>query len=93
MVSYALKQGLAMSPDLPGRLAELRVMPGASLHGESGARELAGLHRQLVRAIQPATPQAVVLIERERLRGGWLRWLGPIPLIRTLTLTSVGCLA
>lgn len=93
MVSYALKQGMAMSPDLPGRLAELRVMPGASLHGESGARELASLHRQLVRAIHPATPQAVVLIERERLRGGWLRWLGPIPLIRTLTLTSVGCLA
>lgn len=92
MLSYALKQGLAMPPEVPARFAELQAASAPAGPSRDGIHVLPVLHRRLVRVIHPATPQAVVLIERERMRGGWLRWLGPIPLIRTLTLTSIVCL-
>ncbi|SOY47879.1 conserved hypothetical protein; putative membrane protein [Cupriavidus taiwanensis] len=62
--------------------------PGAGL----AAQQLAQLHQALARAIAPATPQCITLLDDERRRAHPLACLGPVPLVRALTGTAVCCL-
>jgi hypothetical protein len=87
MARYALQQGMAAAPELVARLAIL-LQANAALD-ESQLRELAGIHRRLAFVIAPARPQAVLLLESERRCRRGLTWLGPIPLIRGLTVTAM----
>ena len=60
--------------------------------GRSASYSLATIHRRLAVAIAPATPQAVTLLDVER-RGAYrFAWLGPVPLIRALTVAAVSFL-
>jgi hypothetical protein len=97
MARYALQHGIAVAPDLIAQLSMLLVAPSdpavgsardeaSSVHGASYA--LAAIHRRLAVAIAPATPQAVTLLDGERRGRSRLGWLGPVPLIRALTLSA-----
>lgn len=55
-------------------------------------QRLAQLHHDLAHAIAPATPQCITLLDDESRRAHPLAFLGPVPLVRALTGTAVGCL-
>lgn len=98
MMRHALGNGLAV----PGTLAqdlhkELGSVLNASL--EADLNQAAGLttdignliaiHRQLSRIVSPASPQTLLLLARERVSGGFLHFLAPLPLIRHVMLAAV----
>jgi hypothetical protein len=103
MARYALRHGLAVPPELISQLASLtrsndssslravpdnnsgRALPAAQ---DNGIFSLASIHRRLAAAIAPATPQAVTLLDPDRRAGQPLAWLGPVPLIRFLTIAA-----
>ncbi|WP_354684114.1 hypothetical protein [Cupriavidus necator] len=58
----------------------------------ASTQQLAQLHHDLAHAIAPATPQCITLLDDERRRAHPLAFLGPVPLVRALTGTAVGCL-
>ncbi|MBO9874270.1 hypothetical protein PG878_09440 [Xanthomonas hawaiiensis] len=94
MARYALEHGLAVPPELIARLAVLvSVAASEGAAGDSDievrAHELAVTHRRLAQLIRPATPQAVFLLDAERRRPHWATLLGPLPLVRALTATSL----
>ncbi len=90
MARYALEHGMAVPPELVARLSALLdgIAPSAA-GSEHGAYELAVTHRRLAQIIRPATPQAVFLLDAERRRRHWATLLGPLPLVRALTATSL----
>ena len=108
MARYALQHGMPVAPELVAQLSPLialdpappgTVMNGAESTGNVPASSdqpslchaLATIHRRLAVAIAPATPQAVALLDIERRRGRFA-WLGPVPLIRTLTICALSFL-
>ncbi|WP_240072416.1 hypothetical protein [Cupriavidus taiwanensis] len=99
MASHALRLGIAMPAGwtmLLGSDHEALAAPSASSQQQAGtglaAQQLAQLHQDLARAIAPATPQCITLLDDERRRAHPLACLGPVPLVRALTGTAVGCL-
>lgn len=108
MARYALRHGMAIPPELVAQLSPLVGIdpdsPGsfasdadstgsgpASPGHPSLCHTLATIHRRLAVAIAPATPQAVALLDVER-RHGRFAWLGPVPLVRTLTVAALSFL-
>lgn len=108
MARYALRHGMPVAPELVAQLSPLIAVdpdaPGTATSGDEGTgngpassgqpslcHALATIHRRLAVAISPATPQAVTLLDVERRRGR-LSWLGPVPLIRTLTVCALSFL-
>ncbi|PZX22692.1 conserved hypothetical protein; putative membrane protein [Cupriavidus phytorum] len=99
MASHALRLGIAMPAGwtmLIGSAHEAAAAPSASSQPQAGtglaAQQLAQLHQELARAITPATPQCITLLDDERRRAHPLACLGPVPLVRALTGTAVCCL-
>lgn len=99
MASHALRLGIAMPAGwtvLLGSDHEAAAAPSASSHPQAGTgpavQQLAQLHQDLARAIVPATPQCITLLDDERHRAHPLACLGPVPLVRALTGTAVCCL-
>ncbi|SOZ35587.1 hypothetical protein [Cupriavidus neocaledonicus] len=103
MASHALRLGIPMpdgwtmllGSDREAAAADAAATPPASPpHAGAGlaARQLAQLHQDLARAIAPATPQCIALLDDERRRAHPLACLGPVPLVRALTGTAVCCL-
>ncbi|MCO4861710.1 hypothetical protein MKD38_08510 [Cupriavidus sp. WGlv3] len=99
MASHALRLGIAMPAGwtmLLGSDHEAAAAPPASSQQQAGtglaAQQLAQLHQELARAIAPATPQCITLLDDERRRAHPLACLGPVPLVRALTGTAVCCL-
>ena len=108
MARYALRHGMAVAPELVAQLSPLLAIDpdpaSTSTNGIEGTatspaspgqpslcHALATIHRRLAVAISPATPQAVALLDVER-RHGRFAWLGPVPLIRTLTVCALSFL-
>lgn len=108
MARYALRHGMAIPPELVAQLSPLVGIDPDSVTAEAGNLEgtsgvtaspgqpslchtLATIHRRLAVAISPATPQAVALLDAER-RHGHLAWLGPVPLVRALTVAALSFL-
>lgn len=108
MARYALRHGMAVAPELVAQLSSLiSIDPDSAIPSTNGiegngnglasspqpslCHALATIHRRLAIAISPATPQAVALLDVERRRGRFA-WLGPVPLIRTLTVCSLSFL-
>ncbi|MEL4889928.1 hypothetical protein PQU63_00725 [Xanthomonas protegens] len=92
MARYALEHGMAVPPELIARLSALLGAGTPDADGgdiEVHAHELALTHRRLAQLIRPATPQAVFLLDAERRRPHWATLLGPLPLVRALTTTSL----
>ncbi|SPD65333.1 conserved membrane protein of unknown function [Cupriavidus taiwanensis] len=99
MASHALRLGIAMPAGwtmLLGSDHEAGPASSASSQQHAGtglaAQQLAQLHQDLARAIAPATPQCITLLDDERRRAHPLACLGPVPLVRALTGTAVCCL-
>ncbi|SPA50485.1 hypothetical protein [Cupriavidus taiwanensis] len=99
MASHALRLGIAMPAGwtmLLGSAHEAVAAASASSQQQAGtglaAQQLAQLHQDLARAIAPATPQCITLLDDERRRAHPLACLGPVPLVRALTGTAVCCL-
>ncbi|WP_200894036.1 hypothetical protein [Xanthomonas sp. MUS 060] len=90
MARYVLEHGMAVPAELIARLSILleSALPGMET-SEHYAHELALTHRRLAQIIRPATPQAVFLLDAERRRRHWASLLGPLPLVRALTVTSL----
>lgn len=90
MARYALQHGLPVHPELIAR--QLALAPAERPQTPGDYRELAVLHDRLARAVAPATPQGITLLDRRRVQTQGLAWLGPVPLIRMLTLAAAGFL-
>jgi hypothetical protein len=52
--------------------------------------QLGKAHAQLVKLVQPATPGALIYLaeQRAKKRSSWLRFLGPVPLVRGLVIVA-----
>ncbi|MGN8133169.1 hypothetical protein ACTJLC_00370 [Paraburkholderia sp. 22099] len=61
-------------------------------HSTSAQHALASIHRKLAALIAPATPQAVTLLDEQHRLTRPLGWLGPVPLIRLLTVAAISFL-
>jgi hypothetical protein len=95
MACHTLQQGLAIAPELVARLATLLQSGSESecdgageMADESVLLELAEIHGQLTCVVAPATPQGIVLLDPQRARQRYA-WLGPVPLIRMLTIAAI----
>ena len=102
MARYTLLHGLAVPPEMIAELARL-TEPPADAFGRADAdkaanalgaraRELASIHGKLTHIVAPATPQGITLLDTHRRQGRRFGWLGPVPLIRALTVTAIGFL-
>lgn len=92
MARYCLHKGLAVPPESIAQLSALQPT-APEPQAQANPRTLALLHQKLARAVAPATPQAIVLLDPDYVASQRFTWLGPVPLIRALTLTAVGFLA
>lgn len=102
MVSYAQDQGKVIPPGVLQTLDYLRStkyrLEQQLEDGEVEARnveadvlsleDLGGIHQALSETISPATPSAVVLMEKTKKAGG-LRLLGPVPLVRKMMMVTI----
>jgi hypothetical protein len=94
MVRHILQQGLAIAPELVTRLATLLAISAASRRddeamGSNAIFALTDIHCKLTTAVAPATPLCIVLLDPQRLAVQRFAWLGPVPLIRMLTVAAL----
>jgi len=97
MVRYILQQGLAVAPELVARLATLGAISAAARRAGTPLDPhtifaLTDIHGKLTSAVAPATPLGIVLLDPQRLAGQRFTWLGPVPLIRMLTVAALSFL-
>lgn len=98
MARYALHHGLPVAPELIAQLSALlgKTTQNIPAAAQDSTREhayaLAAIHRKLSTVIAPATPQAVTLLDAQHRERRALGWLGPVPLIRLLTIAAIGFL-
>ncbi|KPC52576.1 hypothetical protein [Amantichitinum ursilacus] len=90
MVRYLLQHGMPVAPEGVARLVALTTDQPV-LTAQQNA-ELVHLHQKLARAVAPATPQGITVLDQEKLRASPWSWLGPVPLIRRLTLNALAFL-
>ncbi|AXL49985.1 membrane protein [Paraburkholderia caffeinilytica] len=64
----------------------------APRYAGTSQHSLASIHRKLAALIAPATPQAVTLLDAQHRLGRPFAWLGPVPLIRLLTVAAIAFL-
>ncbi|MFQ3196588.1 MAG: hypothetical protein ACI8R9_000225 [Paraglaciecola sp.] len=86
MCEYALTNGLEVPPQL---IKNLYVITNETNYSREDIGELAIIHQQLNRIIAPATPQSVVLIRTEKKSANVLRFLGAVPIVRHIMVTSL----
>lgn len=86
MARYALKHALTVSPEVISRLLARRDDRAGDARS---IEELAFLHAKLAQAVTPATPQGISILDQDPTRKSTLSLLGPVRLVRVLTLTAV----
>lgn len=99
MARFALRHGLPVPSDAIAELARLIAQAEASAATHPAAVDkpearhtLAALHGKLSSTIAPATPQAVLLLDAHYRAPHPLAWLGPVPLIRLLSVAAIAFL-
>ncbi|MBI0329370.1 hypothetical protein [Burkholderia plantarii] len=96
MARHALQHGLHVAPETVARLVALLSsdeQAGADSAGVAArTRDFAMIHARLAQVVAPATPQGVALLDRHRHSPHVIGLLGPVPLIRALTLAAIGFL-
>lgn len=97
MASHILHQGLAIAPELVARLAALLAATAASRNKDEAIDQaaiftLSEIHGKLTTAVAPATPQGIMLLDPRRIAVQRFAWLGPVPLIRMLTVAAIAFL-
>lgn len=88
MARYILNQGIRVSPELIERVDKQQCTE-ASAANDDEMRTLSELHQRLARAVYPATPRSLALLADEQDKKSPLYFLGPVPLLRYLSLMSV----
>ncbi|HEY8219087.1 MAG TPA: hypothetical protein VIF86_03210 [Methylobacter sp.] len=97
MAGYALKKG---KPVPVSAIKNIEAFEDHSSIGDEKSHspqirkeiditDLVDTHALLVSLIDPATPQTILLLEREQETGKMLRFLGPVSLIRQLMVAAV----
>jgi len=97
MARHLLQQGGAIAPELIARLATLTAASAAARRDDApmdanAMFALTDIHARLTSAVAPATPLGIVLLDPQRLAGQRFAWLGPVPLIRMLTIAALSFL-
>ncbi|ALK33959.1 hypothetical protein [Burkholderia plantarii] len=96
MARHALQHGLHVAPETVARLVALLSSDerpaGDSAGVAARTRDFAMIHARLAQVVAPATPQGVALLDRHRHSPHVIGLLGPVPLIRALTLAAIGFL-
>ena len=88
LVRHLLGRGVHVPAGMVARVAALAEQRPAA----GAVSELARIHAQLADLARPASPRTIVILEQEAARPSTLRFLGPVPLIRQLTVAAVVCL-
>jgi hypothetical protein len=96
MARHALQHGLHVAPETVARLVALLASDERSGADSAGVaartRDFAMIHARLAQVVAPATPQGIALLDRHRHTPHVIGLLGPVPLIRALTLAAIGFL-
>jgi hypothetical protein len=92
MARFALRHGLPVAPESIAELARAIAEDAAASADSDVRRTLATLHGKLAAAIAPATPHAVLLLDSHYRGAHPLAWLGPVPLIRLLSIAAIAFL-
>lgn len=95
MARFALSSGLKVPGGLLQRLRALEAAVEQGTDDPQGGvvRRLGDCHSQLAQLIAPATPRTILLLDSEARQGGFLRFLGPLPLTRQMMITALLSLA
>ena len=72
-----------------GNQENLYVITSKSNYPPEEIGHLALIHQELNRIVAPATPQSVVLIRNEKKSASHLRFLGAVPIVRHIMVTSM----
>ncbi len=88
MARYALSHGLDVKP------ATIQKLQTISTHHDDYPNDVQGekltdVHQTLVAVVSPATPVAITLMHRHAHSGKFALLLGPVPLVRRLTVTAI----
>ena len=98
MAEYALTNGLQVPSAAISLLEQMEEFQRShkdrtSISGGPAIEALVEVHATLSRLISPAKPRTIVLLDEENRNGGFLRFLGPVSLIRQLMIAALICLA
>ncbi len=92
MAGYGLSNGIEVEPSTIGSFNKLAAMDKAAGLPDEAMKELAGIHQTLAKAVYPAIPRTIVLLDEQRRNHPFLYFLGPVPLIRRLSAAAIGFL-
>ncbi|OZG69746.1 hypothetical protein BTA51_29420 [Hahella sp. CCB-MM4] len=87
MAKYILANGLSVECALVARLALATDQKKAV--SETQVEELVNIHLALSKVVSPSTPKAILMLESEDNERSWTYILGPVPLIRRLTVIAI----
>ena len=93
MANYALSSGKEVPRALMTGLEEVLKCADQPAAGTADIGGLAQVHQGLARIVHPATPRSILLLSRETDRPALVRVLGPVPLVRGLTIAAIISLA
>ena len=92
MAKHALESGSGLPVSIVQTLDKFnRLEPNG--HSDNDLEQLTIAHAQLVKIVAPARPETLLLLAAENQQNLFCRTLGPVPLIRHLTVTAVILLA
>ncbi|GLS27247.1 hypothetical protein [Marinibactrum halimedae] len=97
MANYLLNNGMDTNIDAIEQLDIIKTIvrtdddefPNLSALSSENVNTLAKIHHTLSRSVAPASPRALVLLRYERERRPLLYFLGPVPLVRYLSMTAL----
>lgn len=89
MAKYALASGQKVSGQLLQQLKELEHKLHEAHTNTQIVRQLGDAHARLSSLVAPATPRTILLLDSETEQRGYLRFLGPVPLIRQMMVTAL----
>ncbi len=84
MIKYLSSEGKPI-PTLAEKLMEENVDGSFNLTN----KDILLLHKQLSQKVQPAKPKTILLLYQESEKGKWLKFLGPVKLVRQLMATTL----
>lgn len=91
MAKYAFASGLKLPGSLLQQIRDLEVSFNDTMPNTSPLmmHQLGSCHARLSRLIAPATPRTILLLDGQTVQTGYLRYLGPVPLIRQMMVAAL----
>ncbi|MEO1052478.1 MAG: hypothetical protein AAFX87_17735 [Bacteroidota bacterium] len=87
MVEYALKSGIKVPSVLVQSLE--KIISGDE---KSDIKALTDIYNHLTEIIAPTIPRTVMMLNEEENKKSFWKFLGPIPLVRQLTMATIVCI-